>query len=189
MSPRSGCGLVLVVVLCLFVSSHCRFRTLDHIRPKASDKAQGRAVAELLKRLLGNRSAEFVVSVNRSLSNDSLDVCELRSSRNNKIVAVGSTGVAVASGIYNYLKYFCNCHVSWSGDQLDLPRPLPRLSGVLRINTPHRSVSRRAGTETGFKEPSSKSVPRFSSYLICKKTLMCLNQEVGVGAPAASCTS
>lgn len=141
MSRRSGCNLFLVLVFCLFVDAYCKFPTLDHIKPKASDKAQGRAMIELLKRLLGNRSTEFIVSVNRSLSNDSLDVCELRSTKNNKIVATGSTGVAVASGIYNYMKYFCNCHVSWSGDQLDLPRPLPKLTGVLRINTPHRSVT------------------------------------------------
>lgn len=141
MPPRNGCSLVLVVALCLCVTAHCEFPTLDHIKPKASGKTQGIAVVELLKRLLGNRSTEFIVSVNSSLSNDSLDVCELRSTKNNKIVATGNTGVAVASGIYNYLKYFCNCHVSWSGDQLDLPRPLPKLTGVLRINTPHRSVT------------------------------------------------
>lgn len=141
MSLRSDRCLVLLVVFGLSVTAYCTFPTLDHIKPKASDKAQGRAVVELLKRLLGNRSTEFIVSVNRSLSNDSLDVCELRSTKNNKIVATGSTGVAVASGIYNYLKYFCNCHVSWSGDQLDLPRPLPKLTGVLRINTQHRSVT------------------------------------------------
>lgn len=140
MSHSSGCCLFVAVVFCLFVAACCKFPTLDHIKPKASDKAQGRAAVELLKRLLGNRSTEFIVSVNRSLSNDSLDVCELRSTKNNKVVATGSTGVAVASGIYNYLKYFCNCHVSWSGDQLDLPRPLPKLTGVLRINTQHRSV-------------------------------------------------
>ena len=141
MSVRSGCSPVLLVVLCLCASACCKFPSLDHIKPAASDKAQGRAVLELLKRLLGNRSPEFIVSVNSSLSNDSLDVCELRSTKNNKIVATGSSGVALASGIYNYLKYFCNCHVSWSGDQLNLPRPLPRLSGVLRINTQHRSES------------------------------------------------
>lgn len=140
MSPGCRSSLVLVVAFCLLITAHCTFHTLDHIKAKASDAAQGRAVVGLLRRLLGNRSAEFVVSVNRSLSNDSLDVCELRSSKNNKIVAVGSTGVAVASGIYNYLKYFCNCHISWSGNQLDVPRPLPRLSGVLRINTQHRSA-------------------------------------------------
>lgn len=141
MSPGRDCRLVVVVVLCLSVTAICTFPTLEHVKARASDKAQGRAAVELLKRLLGNRSTEFIVSVNRSLSNDSLDVCELRSTKNNKIVATGSTGVAVASGIYNYLKYFCNCHVSWSGDQLALPRPLPKLTGVLRINTQHRSVT------------------------------------------------
>ncbi|KAM9837215.1 alpha-N-acetylglucosaminidase [Aulostomus maculatus] len=138
MSRRSGCSLLVLVLFCLCVTAYGRFPTLNHIRATASDKAQGRAVVGLLKRLLGNRSTEFIVLVNRSLSNDSLDVCELRSTKNNNIVATGSTGVSVASGIYNYLKYFCNCHVSWSGDQLDLPRPLPSLSGVLRINTQHR---------------------------------------------------
>ncbi|KAF7225366.1 transcript variant X2 [Nothobranchius furzeri] len=126
-----------LLALCLFVTADCRFPTLEHIRTSASEEAQSRAVAGLLRRLLGNRSSEFVVSVNRSLSNDSLDVCELSSSKN-KILATGSSGVAVASGIYNYLKYFCNCHVSWCGRQLELPSPLPRLTGVLRINTPHR---------------------------------------------------
>lgn len=146
MSRRGACSLLLVVVFCLCVNADSKFPTLDHIKPTASDKTQGRAVVELLKRLLGNRSTEFIVLVNRSLSNDSLDLCELRSTKNNKIVAIGSTGVSVASGIYNYLKYFCNCHVSWSGDQLDLPRPLPKLSGVLRINTQHRSVTHHVCT-------------------------------------------
>lgn len=141
MTALSGWTPVLLVILWLCVTASCKFPTLDHISPKAGEKAQERAVMELLKRLLGNRSTEFIVSVNRSLSNDSLDVCELRSTTNNKIVATGSTGVAVASGIYNYMKYFCNCHVSWSGDQVDMPRPLPQLTGILRINTPHRSVA------------------------------------------------
>ncbi|XP_016380507.1 alpha-N-acetylglucosaminidase-like [Sinocyclocheilus rhinocerous] len=127
---------VLFVTLLQSVCSD--FQTLAHMRAKASDKSQSRAVVDLLRRLLGNRSRDFIVSVNRTLSNDTLDVCELRSAKNNKILAVGSTGVAVATGIYNYLKYFCNCHVSWSGDQLNIPRPLPPLTGVLRINTPHR---------------------------------------------------
>ncbi|XP_030625950.1 alpha-N-acetylglucosaminidase [Chanos chanos] len=130
--------LVCLMIVCFVYSADCEFRSLSHLRPNASDKTQTRAVADLLKRLLGSRSRDFIVSVNRTLSNDSLDVCELRSAKNNKIIAVGSTGVAVATGIYNYLKYFCNCHVSWSGDQLNVPHPLPRLTGVLRINTQHR---------------------------------------------------
>jgi len=131
-------ALLALVFVALLQSVCSDFQTLAHLRAKASDKTQSRAVVDLLRRLLGNRSRDFIVSVNRTLSNDTLDVCELRSAKNNKIIAVGSTGVAVATGIYNYLKYFCNCHVSWSGDQLNLPRPLPPLTGVLRIKTPHR---------------------------------------------------
>ncbi|XP_062331478.1 alpha-N-acetylglucosaminidase [Osmerus eperlanus] len=138
MSSRSSYSRFLLVTVMLIVSVHCEFHTLAHLKPQANDKTQGRAVVELLKRLMGSRSREFIVLVNRSLSNDSLDVCELRSAKNNKIVATGSTGVAVASGIYNYLKYFCNCHVSWSGNQLNIPHPLPQLTGVLRISTQHR---------------------------------------------------
>jgi len=131
---------LFVCCFCFIVTAHCGFPTLDHLQPQASDNTQARAVTELLRRLLGdNRAGEFIVSVNRSLSNDSgLDVCELRSTRNDRIYATGSTGVAVASGLYNYLKYFCHCQVSWSGDQLDLPRPLPRVTGLLRISTQHR---------------------------------------------------
>lgn len=138
MSTGGGFLRLLVFICCLFDTGCVTFPTLEHLKPSVGDKAQARAVSGLLRRLLGERSEEFVVAVNGSLSNDSLDVCELRSTKSNRIVAAGSSGVAVASGIYNYMKYFCNCHVSWSGDQLDLPRPLPRLSGVLRINTPHR---------------------------------------------------
>lgn len=131
-------GLFQTLLLLGFVSGIRHFRTLDHLRAKASDETQSRAVRELLGRLLGETSRDFVVSVNSSLSTRGLDVCELRSGRNGKVVAVGSSGVAAAAGVYNYLKYYCNCHVSWSGDQLRVPRPLPHITGVLRISTQHR---------------------------------------------------
>lgn len=139
MSPRDAPAVLLLAFICCLCAVACfKFPSLEHVKPSSSSEAQGEAVSGLLRRLLGDRSEEFVVIVNGSLSNDSLDVCELRSAKNNKVVASGSSGVAVASGVYNYLKYFCDCHVSWSGDQLDLPRPLPKITGVLRINTPHR---------------------------------------------------
>ncbi|KAL2078471.1 hypothetical protein ACEWY4_026156 [Coilia grayii] len=129
---------LLLMTTSLLYPGDCEFHTLSRIKPQTSDKTQAKAVVELLKRILGGRSRDFIVSVNRTFSNDTLDVCELRSAKNNKIVAIGNTGVAVASGIYNYLKYFCNCHVSWSGNQLNVPRILPPLTGVLRISSQHR---------------------------------------------------
>ncbi|XP_017556221.1 alpha-N-acetylglucosaminidase [Pygocentrus nattereri] len=134
---RSWRGSFLTIFF-VFVVAASADGALEHLRAKAGDQTQSRAVTELLRRLLGDRARDFIVSVNGSLSSDGLDMCELRSTKNNKVVAVGNTGVAVATGIYNYLKYFCNCHVSWSGDQLDLPRPLPPLTGVLRIQSQYR---------------------------------------------------
>lgn len=121
-----------------FVSGIRQFQTLDHLRAKASDETQTRAVIQLLRRLLGETSRDFIVSVNSSLSVQGLDVCELRSERNHTVVAVGSSGVAAAAGVYNYLKHYCHCHVSWSGDQLRVPRPLPAITGVQRFSTRHR---------------------------------------------------
>ncbi|XP_035260693.1 alpha-N-acetylglucosaminidase [Anguilla anguilla] len=131
-------SISLLVIFAVTFSVDGEFLSLDHLKPQASDKIQTRAVADLLKRLIGNRAREFKVLVDRTLANGSVDVCELRSASNNRIAATGSTGVALATGIYNYLKYFCNCHVSWSGSQLNIPQPLPAVTGVLRISTQHR---------------------------------------------------
>ena len=50
----------------------------------------------------------------------------------------GTTGVATAWGVQHYLKYWCNAHVSWSGDQLNLSHPLPPVDGTVIVNSPHR---------------------------------------------------
>ncbi|ELR20307.1 AlphaN-acetylglucosaminidase, putative, partial [Acanthamoeba castellanii str. Neff] len=52
----------------------------------------------------------------------------------------GSSGVALASGLHWYLKYSCNCSVSWgvagSGNNLALPSSLPLLSKPLTMQSP-----------------------------------------------------
>src|SRR5690606_11076345 len=44
----------------------------------------------------------------------------------------GSTPVAALAGVHWYLKYHCHCQVSWCGDQLNLPDPLPALQEEVR---------------------------------------------------------
>lgn len=51
----------------------------------------------------------------------------------------GSSGVAICSGYNWYLKNYCNCHISWCGDQLNLPSPLPEVKKT-RKNCLHRNT-------------------------------------------------
>ncbi|MBN3323484.1 ANAG acetylglucosaminidase, partial [Atractosteus spatula] len=133
-------AIIMLVSFSAVLSAQREFDTLAHLKPQASDDTQARAVGDLLTRLIGQRAGDFIVSVNRSLAqaNGSPDACELWSAKGDKIAVVGSTGVAAAAGVYTYLKYFCDCHVSWTGRQLNVPSPLPPITGVLRISSPHR---------------------------------------------------
>ena len=51
-----------------------------------------------------------------------------------------SSGVMAAWGFHYYLTQYCNCHVSWDADQLNLPANLP-LVGPTRVNSLDRSVA------------------------------------------------
>lgn len=113
--------------------------SISGLWPKSEDARQAAAVREMLERLVGLRAASaFSVSVNRSLAGPGgLDTYRLLSSPGIVHVA-GSTGVAAASGIYRYLKDFCDCHVSWSGTQLRLPENLPPIPAEISVTSPNR---------------------------------------------------
>ena len=46
-------------------------------------------------------------------------------STDGKILLRGNNTVSLATAYNQYLKYTCNAHVSWFGNQLDLPEQLP----------------------------------------------------------------
>ncbi|XP_068117964.1 alpha-N-acetylglucosaminidase [Hyperolius riggenbachi] len=133
-------GLALVVLACVGVVVSGRvFQTLSHLKPQYRDMVQTVAVQDLLRRLIGDRANEFVVSVNSSLAGkDGLDTYQLSSLPGRKVAVVGSSGVAAATGCYNYLKYYCGCHISWSGVQLRVPSPLPIVTSPVKVTTPNR---------------------------------------------------
>ncbi len=56
-----------------------------------------------------------------------------------KMSISGSSGVAAAMGLYYYLSEFCACHISWAGDQLNLPTTLPRIANAVTIVSNDRS--------------------------------------------------
>ncbi|XP_078464430.1 alpha-N-acetylglucosaminidase [Lampetra planeri] len=102
-------------------------------------RTQSRAVQLLIERLLPGRSGEFSVSVDPAVARAAPGgAFELQSGADGRLEVRGSSGVAAASGFYFFLKRHCGCHVSWSGAQLRLQRPLPRVPGLVRVESPNR---------------------------------------------------
>ena len=69
------------------------------------------------------------------------DVFEVDSdNQQNKPVLRGNNGVSLASALNFYLKYSCNCSISWgrdgTGNQINLVHPLPLPSTKLRMVSP-----------------------------------------------------
>jgi len=115
------CLAVVWMVLCCAVAA-----------PAAADTPE-EAARGVLGRLLPDRAGEFVLeSIPRQADRD---VFELQSA-GGKIVVRGSSGVAICSGLNWYLKHYANCQVSFCGDQLDLPDPLPPVEGKVRRESP-----------------------------------------------------
>lgn len=93
------------------------------------DADAAKAAGQLLARLLPDHVNHFVFQVIGPEAGR--DVFEIET-RNGKVVIGGNTGVSMATGLNWYLKHYCHCHVSWYGDQLDLPDPLPVIQPKVR---------------------------------------------------------
>ena len=84
----------------------------------------------LVKRFLPARYTDrFVFEL--SETNSDKDFFELKSVKG-KIQIKGNNPVSIASGLNWYLKYYCNCSLSFCEDQLDLPSKLPVVSSAVR---------------------------------------------------------
>lgn len=101
----------------------------------AEEMTADRAARELLKRIVPEVAEELQLEVIPAEAGR--DVFELESV-NGGVVVRGSNGVAIASGVNWYLKYYCHCHLSFNGDQLNLPKPLPAVPEKVRHVSPYR---------------------------------------------------
>jgi alpha-N-acetylglucosaminidase len=93
------------------------------------------AVAGLLQRLLPLYTNRFALEL--IPADGGQDAFEIES-RADQIVLGGNNGVSVASALNYYLKNYCHCDVSWNGDQLALPYPLPPVSPKVHVASPHK---------------------------------------------------
>lgn len=98
---------------------------------------QIQAVYDLIERVTPGYSNQFKLELMEAI--DGLDAYEIGSS-GNKVLLKGSNPIALATAYNQYLKYTCNAHVSWLGDQLNLPKvlPLPKETVKNTINGKYR---------------------------------------------------
>jgi alpha-N-acetylglucosaminidase len=99
------------------------------IRPiRPEDAALG-----VLRRVIPARADRFVLAT--IPRRDGRDVFEVEAA-GGRVTVRGSSGVAIASGVNWYLQNACHCDVSWCGDQLALPDPLPSLPARVQRSSP-----------------------------------------------------
>jgi alpha-N-acetylglucosaminidase len=106
---------------------------LFHASLGAAPPASVEGARGVLRRVIPAWADRFVLEA--IPAENGRDVFELQSD-GERIVVRGSSGVAIASGAYWYLKHYGHCDVSWCGDQLRLPERLPRLEKKVRQVTP-----------------------------------------------------
>lgn len=80
------------------------------------------ATYDLIERVTPGYGKQFKLEIIEPENGN--DVYEI-DKKGNKVVLRGNNAVSLATAFNWYLKYTCNAHVSWFGNQLDLPKKLP----------------------------------------------------------------
>jgi alpha-N-acetylglucosaminidase len=80
------------------------------------------AVYALIKRVIPSHAKYFLVSfIEKKNGKDCFEI----ESIGNKIMLRGNNGISIASALNYYLKNFAHCSITWNGNNLQLPTPLP----------------------------------------------------------------
>src|SRR5688572_1955640 len=95
----------------------------------------GRRPAEaLLARLIPGRDHEFRLV----LTAGDEETFEITGGGHELVTIRATTVSALTAGMNWYLKHHCHAHVSWCGNRLTLPEPLPRVKVPVRISAPYK---------------------------------------------------
>ncbi|MBI9016454.1 MAG: alpha-N-acetylglucosaminidase [Phycisphaerae bacterium] len=116
---------LLLLLICITVISQTNKVCADQVS----------AAAGVISRTTPGIQARIILSLIDK--EDGKDVFELETV-DDKLVIKGSSGVAICSGYNWYLKHYCNCHISWCGDQLNLPETWPAIQKKIRTVCLHK---------------------------------------------------
>lgn len=98
---------------------------------------QIKAAYDLIERVVPGYKKQFKLELIAAENGN--DVFEISSDKG-KVVLRGNNTISLATAFNWYLKYTCNAHLSWFGDQLNLPEtlPLPQQNQRQTINGKYR---------------------------------------------------
>lgn len=112
-------SLTLAVCLCIFLSFMAAGKAANNPAANSTQLANAYGLA---KRVLGPHAAAFIFQLqDKKTEKDFFEV----SASDGKILVKGNNGVSLASGLYWYLKKYCNAQFSIIDQQLSLPAKLP----------------------------------------------------------------
>ena len=127
----------LIALLFILSAATVSFQTnAADTQPEPSSQKQIDTAKGVIERTAPGRSKDFVLSF--IPKENGRDVFEISDAPDGKIAIAGSSGVAIASGFYHYIKNFCGCDISWCGSNIEIPSPLPKVGKKLRVATLHK---------------------------------------------------
>ncbi|VEN63451.1 unnamed protein product [Callosobruchus maculatus] len=125
--------------------------TLSHLKPKTTSKTQEDAVLGLIKRSIPNGYKFFLVKVDPNFGPSGKETFQVQKSTTGFVKIVGTTGVAAATGLNYYLKYYCNVQISWEFSQANyLPQNLPEIDVTITLNDRFRYYQNVCTTSYSF---------------------------------------
>jgi alpha-N-acetylglucosaminidase len=101
--------------------------------PLHQDRQTVTSAQGVVKRLLGARANGFKLEL--IPSENGHDVFEVEG-KNGTVVVRGTSAIALTRGVYHYLRYATHSQVTWSGEHLNLPKPLPDYPKT-RVSSPY----------------------------------------------------
>ncbi|CAM1154262.1 NAGLU (predicted) [Pycnogonum litorale] len=106
---------------------------LNRIKTKTDERTQQKAVEGLISRLIPSKKDQIIVKIDTKFSVKGHDKFSVFSDGDH-VTIIGNTGVSASWGLHHYLKYYCWCHVSWSGVQLNVPVKWPKANITVASN-------------------------------------------------------
>ncbi len=132
MKKTTYAAFLFVMLLSVLAAFHASAEVAA--APKLAPDAMLKAVAGVVQRQLPGNADAFKFEV--IPQEKGLDAFEIETVSGKPVIR-GSSPTAILAGLNWYLKYYCNVSFTWTGDQLNLPSPLPAVSPKVRIVTPY----------------------------------------------------